>query len=426
MESYMIDGDGASDHQRCRLCEEFKRQEAEAREQLERASRAKDHFLATLSHELRNPLNAIVGWTRMLRDGALAQERADRAVEAIDRNARMLQALVEDMLDVSRIITGKLVLSVGPVDVLKVVSAAADTMRMAAEAKQISLEFDLDESSGQASGDPERLQQVVWNLLSNAIKFTPRGGRVVVRTRRVDSHVELSVQDTGAGIPDEFLPYVFDRFRQADSSSTRAHGGLGLGLAIVRHLVEMHGGTVSCASEGHGKGALFKVCLPLRAIAGDPPSLKAEGPEPSTRSGVRRFAAQKQLAGVSVLVVDDELDARELLLAVLEHHGAEVACASSAAEALALLSRIRPDVLVSDIGMPVADGYQLIRSVRLRGDAERSLPAAALTGFARSEDGRRAIEAGFDVHLVKPIDPTDLVETVQRLASANQKRRYWQ
>jgi signal transduction histidine kinase/ActR/RegA family two-component response regulator len=402
--------------------ETLKRKEAAAREHAERASRAKDHFLATLSHELRNPLNAILGWTRMLRAGALAPERAARAVETIERNANMQAALVEDMLDVSRIITGKLMLKVGPVDVRQVVSAAADTMRIAADAKQIGLELDFDEYSGQASGDPERLQQVVWNLLSNAIKFTPRGGRVVVHTRRVDLHVEIAVEDTGPGIASEFLPFVFDRFRQADGSSTRAHGGLGLGLAIVRHLVELHGGTVSVTSLREASGALFTVRLPLRAIAGAPPPAPADGQERSPRSRDGRvLLAARQLAGVTVLVVDDEPDARELLMAVLAHHGAAVLCAASAAEALELLAAHAPQVMVSDIGMPVTDGYQLIRSVRA-GDGEVArVPAAALTGFARIEDGRRALDAGFDVHLIKPIDPTELVETVQRLAAGSAK-----
>jgi PAS domain S-box-containing protein len=388
----------------------------EIRVQLESANRAKDEFLATISHELRNPLNAIVGWTRMLQSGKLDATRSARAIEAIERNAAVQAALVEDMLDVSRIITGKLVLRVGAVDLRAVVGAALDTVRMAAEAKQIDVTLDLDETLDLASGDPERLQQVVWNLLSNAIKFTPRGGKVEVRTQREGSHVLLTVQDTGKGIPQDFLPYAFERFRQADSTSTRVHGGLGLGLAIVRHLVELHGGTVSVASEGEGCGATFSVRLPLRAVAtvttGD------EGPPGARQERERRqLGREDPLRGLRVMVVDDEPDARELLVALLEHHGAVVRAAASVDEALPLLERERPDVLVSDIGMPGADGYELIRRVRACDAAAGGVtPAAALTGFARPEDGRRALEAGFNTHLCKPVDPVELVETVETLA----------
>jgi PAS domain S-box-containing protein len=388
----------------------------EIRVALEGANRAKDEFLATISHELRNPLNAIVGWTRMLQSGKLDAARATRALEAIERNAAVQAALVEDMLDVSRIITGKLVLRVGAVDLRAVVGAALDTVRMAAEAKQIDVRLDLDETVDPASGDPERLQQVVWNLLSNAIKFTPRGGSVEVRTKREGSQVLLTVRDTGKGIPPEFLPYAFDRFRQADSTSSRVHGGLGLGLAIVRHLVELHGGTVSVASEGEGCGATFTVRLPLRAVAA-----VSTGGEvlPGARQERERrpLGANDPLRGLRVMVVDDEPDARELLVALLEHHGAAVRAAGSVDEALPLIERERPDVLVSDIGMPGADGYELIRRVRARDAAAGALtPAAALTGFARPEDGRRALEAGFNTHLCKPVDPVELVETVDTLA----------
>jgi PAS domain S-box-containing protein len=383
----------------------------QAREELERASRAKDEFLATISHELRNPLNAILGWTRMLRAGKLEEPRATRALETIERNAAVQTALVEDMLDVSRIITGKLVLNVAAVDLRTVVAAAFDTVRMAAEAKQIAVELDLDDDIDLASGDPDRLQQVVWNLLSNAIKFTPRGGRVDVSTRRDGSHVALVVSDSGQGIPQEFLPFVFDRFRQADSTSTRVHGGLGLGLAIVRHLVELHGGVVAVESDGPGTGATFRVRLPLRAVAGEPAGVRAG----SGRMGQARMLGDaSQLAGVRLVVVDDEPDARELLAAVLEHHGATVTTAESAAEAMVLLGEATPDVLVSDIGMPGADGYELIRRVRA---AAHALPAVALTGFARPEDGKRALEAGFSAHMSKPVDPLMLVETVQKLTA---------
>jgi PAS domain S-box-containing protein len=390
-------------------------EEKKAREELERAGRAKDEFLATISHELRNPLNAILGWTRMLREGTLDAARADRALKTIERNAEMQAALVEDMLDVSRIITGKLQLNVGAVDLRNIVSAAYETVRLAAEAKQIDVCLIHDDEIDLASGDPERLQQVVWNLLSNAIKFTPRGGHVEARTCRDGSHVVLTVQDSGQGMPAEFLPYAFDRFRQADSTSTRVHGGLGLGLAIVRHLVELHGGTVAVASEGAGQGACFTVRLPLRAVAGDELAGSGAGAAGRLRKS-RPFGDAQQLAGVRVLVVDDEADARELLTAVLEHHGAEVVSAGCVEEAMPLVQRVRPNALVSDIGMPGADGYDLIRRIRaLPADEGGATPATALTGFARPEDGQRALQAGFTTHMAKPVDPAALVETVLRL-----------
>jgi PAS domain S-box-containing protein len=395
--------------------------EKEARHEVERISRAKDEFLATLSHELRNPLNAILGWTRMLRGGKLDGTRAARALETVERNAQMQAALVEDMLDVSRIITGKLVLDVSAVDLRTVVTAALDTVRMAAEAKQIQVNLLLNHEIDLASGDPERLQQVVWNLLSNAIKFTPRGGTVEVRTRREGSYVELAVRDTGKGIPKEFLPYVFERFRQADSTSTRVHGGLGLGLAIVRHLVELHGGTVSVTSDGDGCGATFTVRLPLRAVAAEELEAPVGGGRRARDS--RPLGDDTQLDGVRVLVVDDEPDARELLTAVLEHHGARVATAGSVDEAVPLFASFQPDALVSDIGMPGADGYELIRRVRALGrDEGGTVPATALTGFARQEDGRRALAAGFDTHLAKPVEPAMLVETVERLVRGARER----
>jgi len=395
--------------------------ETVARQEAERASRAKDEFLATVSHELRNPLNAILGWTRMLRAGKLDGARAARALETIERNAVMQASLVEDMLDVSRIITGKLVLDVGPVDLCAVVAAAFDTVRLAAEAKEITVRLELDEDLELGAGDPERLQQVVWNLLSNAIKFTRAGGTVRVRLRRDGGDVVLAVSDDGQGIEADFLPFVFDRFRQADSTSTRTHGGLGLGLAIVRHLVELHGGTVGVDSEGLGRGATFTVRLPLRAAT------RAAAADANTAARLELAAgetgaalgAESQLAGLRVLVVDDEPDARELLAAVLEHHGARVTVAGCVADALAVLDAAPPDVVVSDIGMPGADGYELLRRIRARDDEHvRALPALALTGFARPEDGARAAAAGFDAHMAKPVDPVALVDTIERVATA--------
>ena len=400
--------------------------EKEARHEVERASRAKDEFLATVSHELRNPLNAILGWTRMLRAGKLDAERSARALETIERNATMQASLVEDILDVSRIITGKLVLKVGAVDLCAVVSSALETVRLAADAKQIRVDLDLDDGLDLAAGDPERLQQVVWNLLSNAIKFTPRGGTVTVRTRRDGEQVELSVRDDGQGIAPDFLPFVFDRFRQADSTSTRVHGGLGLGLAIVRHLVELHGGTVAVTSDGLGKGATFTVRLPLRAASSASMSsslMGSAGEADSTAStSAPPLGAATQLGGVDVLVVDDEADARELLAALLEHHGATVTAAASVEEALAALAERAPDVIVSDIGMPGADGYELARRLRALADDElRRTPAVALTGFARPEDGVRAADAGFDAHLAKPVDPVRLVSLLERVARAHRE-----
>ena len=400
--------------------------EKEARHEVERASRAKDEFLATVSHELRNPLNAILGWTRMLRAGKLDAERAARALETIERNATMQASLVEDILDVSRIITGKLVLKVGAVDLCAVVSSALETVRLAADAKQIRVDLDLDDRLDLAAGDPERLQQVVWNLLSNAIKFTPRGGTVEVRTRRDGEQVELSVRDDGQGIAPDFLPFVFDRFRQADSTSTRVHGGLGLGLAIVRHLVELHGGTVAVASEGLGKGATFTVRLPLCAASSASMSSSLSGgtgeADSTASTSAPPLGAATQLGGVDVLVVDDEADARELLAALLEHHGATVTAAASVEEALAVLAERAPDVVVSDIGMPGADGYELARRLRALADDElRRTPAVALTGFARPEDGVRAADAGFDAHLAKPVDPIRLVSLLERVARARRE-----
>jgi CheY-like chemotaxis protein len=353
-----------------------------------------------------------------LRDGKLDGDKAARALETIERNAAMQAALVEDMLDVSRIITGKLTLHNGPADLHAIVAAACETVRMAAEAKQINVRLDLDDDIKPVYGDTERLQQVMWNLLSNAIKFTPCGGRVDVRTRRLGSYVELSVRDNGQGIAQEFLAHVFERFRQADSTSTRLHGGLGLGLAIVRHLVELHGGTVAVGSAGLGRGAEFTVRLPLRAVVPTKSAEASEGAAGRVQTG-RPLGDEAQLQGLRVLVVDDETDARELLAAVLHHHGADVLTAASVDEALPLLQRARPNALVSDIGMPGADGYDLIRRVRaLPADEGGATPATALTGFARPEDGARALAAGFTMHMAKPVDPAELVATVRRLATS--------
>ena len=370
------------------------------------ANRVKDEFLATLSHELRTPLSAILGWTRLLRSRKLDEPATVHALETIERNTKLQAQLVEDLLDVSRIITGKLRLETRPVDVLTVIESAVDTVRPSADAKAIRLETALDSPGGLISGDPDRLQQVVWNLLSNAIKFTPRAGRVEIRLGQEGTQATVRVSDTGKGIPPEFLPHIFDRFRQADSTTTRAHGGLGLGLALVRHLVELHGGTVEAASPGEGGGAVFTVMLPLAPVEATA--------QPVTRER-RAIAHETLLEGVHVLVVDDDIDARESLVMVLEESGAEVIAVSSAREALQAVGRVVPDVLVSDIAMPDVDGYGLLRRLRAL-HAERPVPALALTAYAGEDHRRRALAAGFEMHLAKPIDPSELTAAVRSLA----------
>jgi PAS domain S-box-containing protein len=386
------------------------------------ANRSKDEFLATVSHELRTPLNAIMGWTQLLlADGANAAdpERRRRGLETVVRNARLQAQLIDDLLDVSRIISGKMRLDVQPTDLAAVIDAAVEAIRPAAEGKQIQLRRVLDPFAGPVMGDPARLQQVVWNLLSNAVKFTAKGGKIEVRLERVNSHVEILVADTGAGIAPEFLPHVFERFRQLDATTTRRHSGLGLGLAIVRHLVELHGGTVRVKSPGEGEGSTFIVALPL--------SVAHLTPEEATRVHPRteelgpadpcRDDPALDLKGIRVLVVDDEPDARETLQQILEHCNAEVRTVGSAAEAMKLLESWRPDVLLSDIGMPGEDGYDLIRRVReLPAERGGRTPAAALTAFARGEDRRRALRAGFQMHVAKPVDLQELATVVASLA----------
>ena len=387
--------------------------EQEARQDAEAANRLKDEFLATLSHELRTPLNAIMGWAHLLRTGSLDEATAARAMETIDRNAKAQNQLINDILDVSRIITGKLHLAVQPLDPAAVVEAALDTVRPAAEAKEIKLEASLEPATGTVSGDPDRLQQVVWNLLSNAIKFTPKGGRVQVKLRRVDSQAVIVVTDSGPGISPEFLPHVFERFRQGDASTTRSHVGLGLGLAIVRHLVELHGGTVEASSAGEGQGATFSVHLPLTS---------ARRPEEGAAGGAADEGGGKEgealrLGGLRVLIVDDDPEGREAMAAVLQRQGVQVIAASSSEEALEAIGRERPDVLLSDIEMPGEDGHSLIRKVRaLPADRGRDIPAAALTAYARGEDRQKALLAGFQVHVSKPVPPDELAAVIAELA----------
>jgi CheY-like chemotaxis protein/two-component sensor histidine kinase len=393
--------------------------ERAARSEAERMSELKDGFLATLSHELRTPLNAIVGWAHVLRNGAKSPEDLVKGLQTIERNARAQTQLIEDLLDMSRITSGKLRLDMQPTQPATFIEAALETVRTAADAKGIRLEKFLDPSAGPIYGDPARLQQVIWNLLSNAIKFTPKGGKVQIVLERVNSHVEISVADTGCGIKPEFVPYLFERFRQADSATTRQYGGLGLGLSIVKSLVELHGGSVHARSPGEGQGTTVSVNLPLTAVH---PVEERERAHPATLQGLPAFTAS-ELAGLRVLVVDDHGDARDLIQRVLEDCGAEVLTASGAVEALDLLQDHRPDVLVSDIGMPDVDGYELLRRVRALGPANGGrVPAIALTAFARSEDRTRALRAGFLVHVSKPVDPSELVATVASVAGRVEDR----
>jgi len=379
------------------------RQALEAQAQVEAASRIKDQFLATLSHELRTPLNAILGWVQILRSGKMDAAGELRGLETIERSSRAQAQLIDDLLDVSRIISGKLRLELSTVDLPEIIDAALATVAPAAEAKGIQLDKVYTPLPVPVSGDPERLQQVVWNLLSNAVKFSQRGGRVEVRLQPGDdAHAEIRIADTGQGIDPEFLPFIFDLFRQADSSTTRRQGGLGLGLSIVRQMVEMHGGTVRVESAGAGQGSAFTVALPLVAGAVPRPSPPPELPAVS-------------LHGLRLLVVDDDPDTRDLLCQILTGSGAEVATAASAAEALSALESAPPHLLVSDIGMPGRDGFELIRDVRSRWPSV-DLPAIALTAFARADDRRRALDAGFQAHLTKPFDAADLAATVARLA----------
>jgi len=379
----------------------------------ETANRMKDEFLATLSHELRTPLNAIVGWSRILQSGELDPADLTEGLAAIERNAHVQSQLVEDLLDISRITSGNLRLDVQRLSITEVIEAALAAVMPAATAKGIRLNKVLDSLVGPITGDFARLQQVVWNLLSNAVKFTAKGGRVQVLLERVNSHVEVSVTDTGMGIPPEFLPHIFDRFRQADSSTTRRHGGLGLGLSIAKQLIEMHGGSIRAKSPGEGQGATFTVTLPITVVHCERPEPEKVRPrEANTAEDICRGHA---LAGLKVLLVDDEPDALQLLHRVLAACHAEVALASSAAQAWELVERFQPDVIVSDIGMPEQDGYDFIRQVRVSHSA-RDIPAAALTAFARVEDRKRALRAGFQTQIVKPVDPAELTAAVASLA----------
>jgi PAS domain S-box-containing protein len=378
------------------------------------ASRLKDEFLATLSHELRTPLNAILGYTRMLRSGLIPADRQGRALDTIERNAASLTEIIEDVLDVSRIISGKIRLNVRPVELQTVIRESIEAVRPAADARAIRIECILDSGEAPISGDPERLQQILWNLASNAVKFTERGGRVQVRLERANSHVEIIVSDTGIGIAREFLPFVFERFRQGDSGVTREHGGLGLGLAITKHLVEMHGGTIDVTSGGRGAGATFRVKLPLMIVH------PWERDEVRTHPRAHRAGAAllpATLLGVSVLAVDDDMDALMMVREILEAAGARVMTADSARAALSLIEIDTPDVLLADVGMPKMSGFDLIAEIRKSANRQvREIPAAALTAYARSEDRANALRSGFQLHLAKPIDPGELMAAIASLA----------
>ncbi|WP_228038907.1 hybrid sensor histidine kinase/response regulator [Nostoc sp. LEGE 12450] len=380
-----------------------------ARAKAETANRIKDEFLAVLSHELRTPLNAILGWSKLLQSRRLDQAKTSEALATIERNANLQVQLIEDLLDISRILQGKLTLNITKINLKSTILSALETMRLATETKLIQVNTVFEPDVGQVMGDLTRLQQVVWNLFSNALKFTPKGGKIEVRLEQADGYAQIIVSDTGKGISPEFLPFVFDYFRQADSTSTRNFGGLGLGLAIVRNIVEIHGGIVKAKSEGEGKGAIFTVSLPL---------LPDESRSLTDKQNSAVFLTSNSLAlsGIRVLVVDDDTDSRDFVAFVLEQDGAFVIAVSSAYEALQTLAEIKPDVLVSDIGMPEMDGYMLIHQVRtLIPEQGGRIPAIALTAFARNDDQQEALKAGFQMHLSKPVNPEELIAAITRI-----------
>ena len=390
---------------------EAQRKLAQALEDLKRADRVKAEFLATLSHELRTPLNAILGWVQILKDGATLEDLAE-SLPIIERNVKAQSQMIEDLLDMGRIEAGKVSLDIQPLDLPTLLQACIETIRPTAEAKKIRLTSAFSSLSGIVMGDKDRLQQIVWNLLSNAIKFTPKNGRVHMVIKRVNSHVEICVTDTGQGIAPEFLGQVFDRFRQADATTTRRHGGLGLGLSIVKHLTELHGGGVRVESEGVGQGATFTVSLPLQPVRRD---TQAED-DAQRKAGLDEATIEPDLTGVKVLVVDDEEDSVAIVKRILERRGAEVHATNSMQEALDEFTNFGPHVVVSDIGMPEHDGYELITRLRAL-PGGRTVPAIALTALARSEDRNRALRAGYQLHVAKPVDFYELVAVVQNLAS---------
>ncbi|HJX90831.1 MAG TPA: ATP-binding protein, partial [Pyrinomonadaceae bacterium] len=417
--------------------ENLMHKEQAARAEAEAANRVKDEFLAIVSHELRTPLNAIVGWTHLLKNGKLGQPESERAIQTIGRNATAQAAIISELLDVSRIISGKLKLDMKPVDLAEVINEAVDVVRAAADAKGIEVVTSLDQKAGLVAGESVRLQQVIWNLLTNAIKFTPKNGTVKVQLERADSHVVVAVSDTGAGIPTGFLPHVFERFQQADSSEKRTHSGLGLGLSIVRNLVEMHGGSVIAESEGAGQGAIFTVTLPILAVTGrvafQQASRAASSELPVHGRTPHEGEPQEHqdwdlepdlLCGVKVLAVDDQVDTRDLIIVALTRYGAEVRACASVIEACKMIKKWQPHVIVSDIGMPDEDGYDLMRKIReLAPENGGQIPAIALTGYAASVDESKAYAAGYQVHITKPVELRELAKTVSKLSS-NQKNTH--
>ncbi|MBD2646231.1 hybrid sensor histidine kinase/response regulator, partial [Nostoc foliaceum] len=381
-------------------------------QQAQEANRIKDEFLAIVSHELRTPLNSMLGWVQIIRNRKLDEAITFKALATIERNAQHQRKLIEDILDISRIVQGKIRLNLRKVDLVFVINAAIEAIHPTSEIKDVQIESNLDSSVSEVMGDAERLQQVVWNLLSNAVKFTPSGGRVEVYLKQVNSNAQITISDTGKGIGADFLPFIFERFRQADSTTTRAEGGLGLGLSIVRYLVEMHSGTVQAASEGEGRGATFTVLLPI---------IKLQQEQLIEDSEVKADNLSA-LRSLQILVVDDNADTRELVSFILQQSGAQVTSVSSVGEALEALVRLEPDVLISDIGMPDEDGYALIRKVRIREAPQgKKIPAVALTAFARDEECQLALQAGFHVYLSKPIEPDKLVTVVANLVKGNQQ-----
>lgn len=385
--------------------ERFRQQSQELAE----ANQLKDEFLAVLSHELRTPLNPILGWIYLLRKGNLAPARVNYALETIERNAQLQTQLIEDLLDISRILRGKLNLNIAPVDLVETIEAALETVRLDADSKRVQIETRLEPRGSFVSGDASRLQQIIWNLLSNAVKFTPEGGNVEVSLtyNYVDLQADISIKDTGNGIDAEFLPHVFEYFRQADSSTTRHFGGLGLGLAIARHLTELHEGTIKAESPGNGQGSTFTVMLPLMKVSSQ------------TSKEPVALESAPNLQGVRVLVVDDEVDNLELITFILEDAGADVTAVTSAWGALEILSRVKPDILISDIGMPEMDGYTLMQKVRASLESENLIPAIALTAYAGEANEKQALAAGFQVHLSKPVDLMELLTTIAYLIESS-------
>jgi len=395
--------------------EQLLEQERAARSEAERVGLIKDEFLANLSHELRTPLNAILGWAQILRRRNYEDKELVEGLAVIERNTRVQVQLIEDLLDMSRIISGKIRLDVQQVDLQDAIKSAVASVQHAADAKGIRLHTVLDPRAGPVRGDPARLQQCILNLLTNAIKFTSRDGKVQIALERINSHIEITVVDNGRGIKPEFLPHIFERFRQADSSTTRMFGGLGLGLSIVKHLVELHGGKITAHSDGEGKGATFRIELPL--LIAHVPDHSSPREHPRTPNRAANLDAPS-LEGITVLAVDDEMDARNVVKRILEECGAKVITAGSAQEAFEMLPKASPDMIICDIGMPIEDGYQFIRRVRaLPKDQGSRTPAAALTAFARAEDRTRALLAGFQTHVAKPVEPTELIAVVASLAA---------